>query len=167
MKTMANTTTPCLHGDRLLWTLSGRHDGVLYREDGPSYMMKGQDNSFFSCGWNPYVWPGNKNPFSLVSVKTGKNKIHTSVRLKPYSEINLRGPVEWNCTVGFVYSIESGFAITRELFVSFYEMTFLEEYQGDPTESDIELWKSKALVAAAEYNYWKSRLTDTYLPDRF
>lgn len=158
------STTPCLHGDRLLWTLNGRHDGVLYREDGPSYISKARDNSFFSCGWGPLH---NKNPFSFVSVKTGKNKIHTSIRLKPYSEINLRGPVEWNSTVGFVYSVESEFFISRELFVSFYEMTFLEEYQGDPTESDIELWKSKALVAVAEYNYWNSRLTNTYLPDRF
>lgn len=149
------STTPCLHSDRLLWTLSGRHDGVLYREDGPSYITKARDNSFFSCGWGPLQ---NKNPFSFVSVKTGKNKIHTSIRLKPYSEINLRGPVEWNSTVGFVYSIESEFFISRDHFVSFYEMTHLKLYEGDPTVEQIATWFEDVNLAVAEYKYHTRRL---------
>lgn len=52
-------------------------------------------------------------------------------------------------------------AVDRDIFVMFYEVTYLKEYQGDPTEEQICKWKKDLLRAYSDYTTW------TMLDERF
>lgn len=170
-------------GGSLTWykshvDINGSLIRIQHRTNGPAVItFTNKDDGILSCGWredgkdrNPTDGPcqaqailkprtdGFFDP-EITDFDFGFTT-RPSARTDGPTTVGNRGNT-YTIPVNSVKTKQNYEIVPREVFVMFYEVTYLKEYQGDPTEEQICKWKKDLLRAYSDYTTW------TMLDERF